>query len=850
MIPILYPKTELQFDTNGLGALSDAITCVVTEERNGSYELEMTYPVKGRHYGDIELETIIYAQPADGKDPQPFQVYKISTPINDIVTISAQHISYRLSFVPVSPLTSIGAIETLYGLKTNSIVRHPFEVWTDMRNTESKFSRSYPSSFRECLGGSDGSFLDVFGGEIEWDKFKVKLHQHRGSDTGVRIAYSKNITDYKNEEANDGLITAVYPYWINSETSELVTCGIVYAIKKEGYNAVTGESAPEWVSGTYYKVKTTGYYQNDEDWAPVWIENKYYRIKKSGYYNVEDERVPTWEPNKYYSVLPYGFFNVTGDSAPDFAYETYYENTSSIYTRLTEVSAPTWVKNTYYKNGGTESDPHYILTEEEPSDWNTNYNDYFIEEDTQFELLTSKPYDWTENYFSYYTYKAPEYVLTESIPSDWSTNYKGYYTYYKFDENNLIYILTTAEPDDWHTNFNDYYIYYEPVEGKTEYSVTTEEPNDWSTTYASYFTHWTERYSDDHPYSRVVSKDFSSDFKNRPTERMLKRAGSDYINSTTLTSNSENLTVSFVALWQTEEYKNIAPLERVNLCDTVTVDFKEENSVNSVKLKVIKTTYDVLAERYSSVELGNSKSSLSNTICSINDAIQEAVSETTSTLQSSLAYQAKLLNGGLGGNVKINYNAKNRPCEIIVGDSDDISKMTNCLRINYMGVGFSKNGYSGPYTSIWGIDGEFDAQCIKAGTIDGGKIKAGTIQADSLTMAARDDLLSKVNEEMSKLRDEIPDISDLAGWLRVEDGHLYIGDANSNLIIVQGSFSDKDGTVYQKISFMDTSFNPPKELAYIANNHFYTTDLMLGLYKVSGSDDPNKGISFRWASSV
>ena len=167
-----------------------------------------------------------------------------------------------------------------------------------------------------------------------------------------------------------------------------------------------------------------------------------------------------------------------------------------------------------------------------------------------------------------------------------------------------------------------------------------------------------------------------------------------------------------------------------------------------------------------------------------------------------------------------------------------------------MGVGFSKNGYSGPYTSIWGIDGEFDAQCIKAGTIDGGKIKAGTIQADSLTMAARDDLLSKVNEEMSKLRDEIPDISDLAGWLRVENGHLYIGDANSKLIIVQGSFTGADGTVYQKISFMDTSFNPPKELAYIANNHFYTTDLMLGSYKVSGSTDPNKGISFRWASSV
>ena len=78
MIPILYPATETEFETNGLGALSDVSSCVVTEERNGSYELEMQYPVSGRHYSDIALDTIIYAQPADGKDPQPFQIYKIS----------------------------------------------------------------------------------------------------------------------------------------------------------------------------------------------------------------------------------------------------------------------------------------------------------------------------------------------------------------------------------------------------------------------------------------------------------------------------------------------------------------------------------------------------------------------------------------------------------------------------------------------------------------------------------------------------------------------------------------------------------------------------------------------------
>lgn len=868
MIPILYSATETEFTTNGLGALSDASTCVVTEERNGSYELEMQYPVTGRHYSDIALDTIIYAQPADGKDPQPFQIYKISTPINDIVTISAQHISYRLSFIPVAPLTTTGASATLNGLKTNSIVEHPFTVWTDMDNNTSKFSRPYPSSFRECLGGTDGSFLDVFGGELEWDKFTVKFHLHRGSDNGVRIAYSKNLTDFKNEEANDGVITAIYPYWMNSETSEIVTCGIVYAVKDSGYKqipsdvfseefikyihtGVTVETVsvippvfkyyPAWSPNTFYKIKTTGYYQNDEDWAPDWFENKYYYIKQTGYYNVEGESAPTWEANKYFSVLPYGYFNVTGDSAPDFAYDTYYVDRGFEYIRVEEETAPEWKADTYYKNNGTPEDPDYILTTEEPTNWSTNYNDYFIKGNIIFELLTSKPYDWSENYSSYYIYVEPKYVVTESEPTNWSTDYNGYFVYYEKDDNNPIYILTTSEPDDWYTNYNDYFVYYEQIEGTTDYVLLISEPSDWVDNYMNYFVYWEERYSDDYPFSRIISMDLSSIFQDQPTERLLKRYTSDYINSTSLTSNSINLDISFVALWQTEEYKDIAPLERVNLCDTVTVDLKSENSVNSVKLKVIKTEYDVLAERYNRIELGNSTSSLSNTISSINDTIAEAVSETMSTLQSSLLRQAKLMNGGLGGNVKINYNGKGRPCEIIVGDTDDISTMRQCLRINYKGIGFSKSGYNGPYTSIWGLDGEFDGQCIKAGSIDGGSIKANTIQASSFTSAAKDSLLSEVNEKISGIEDNIKSLDELGGWLEIRNGKLYIGKKGSPILLR----ADNDD-----LSFIDESTTPPTVLAYISNNRFYTNELMLGGYKVSASDNAAEGISFQWVGAI
>ena len=58
MKPILYPAGETQFQNNGLGRLSDMVKCLVTEERNGQYELEMQYPITGIHYKDITEVTI------------------------------------------------------------------------------------------------------------------------------------------------------------------------------------------------------------------------------------------------------------------------------------------------------------------------------------------------------------------------------------------------------------------------------------------------------------------------------------------------------------------------------------------------------------------------------------------------------------------------------------------------------------------------------------------------------------------------------------------------------------------------------------------------------------------------
>ena len=211
-IPILYSATETDFSNNGLGILGDCISCEVTEEANGIFELVMRYPMDGIHYGDIADRAIIKAKADQIRDPQLFRIYAISKPMSGIVTVSAEHISYDLSGIPVSPFTSGSVSSALVDLKNNAVIDCPFDFWTD-KDTSGTFSVSVPSSIRSCLGGVEGSILDAYGGEYEFDNYKVKLHNRRGMNRGVSIRYGKNLTDIKQEQNCASVATGIYPYW-------------------------------------------------------------------------------------------------------------------------------------------------------------------------------------------------------------------------------------------------------------------------------------------------------------------------------------------------------------------------------------------------------------------------------------------------------------------------------------------------------------------------------------------------------------------------------------------------------------------------------------------------------------
>ena len=261
---ILFEHNEEAFTSNGLGALPDAASCTVTEERNGEYEVEMEYPLTGSHFKDIQKRRILYVKPNPYDDPQPFRIYSITKPINGIVTVHAAHLSYDTSgsIVKLFPADAGSASAAMSYLRNYSVPSTPFTFFTNVGKSGT-MSVPKPSSIRSLLGGSDGSILDTFGGEYLFDKWSISLLESRGADRGVTIRYGKNMTDLEQEENDTDFYTGVYPFWYSeSEDGGLVTLssnnGIVSA------------------SGTYDFVKIMPLDLSSEDFAKTTTDSDGY----------------------------------------------------------------------------------------------------------------------------------------------------------------------------------------------------------------------------------------------------------------------------------------------------------------------------------------------------------------------------------------------------------------------------------------------------------------------------------------------------------------------------------------------------------------------------------------------
>lgn len=224
MIPTIHEKNARTFETLGLGALPSWIddTIEVVEERNGEFFLEGDLPLGALHVDQIAIDRIILAAPAPGKPAQPFRIADIKKDsVTNTVHVYAPHVSYQLAQTAVRPVdddeptqyaTAQLAMEALWRYCTPSMTGI-FTPYSDIVPSEPKaFGVSEPASVRGALGGIEGSMIDVYGGELEWDRWTVRLLASRGRNTGVIVRYGANLESLDSETDAQSLVTSYIGY--------------------------------------------------------------------------------------------------------------------------------------------------------------------------------------------------------------------------------------------------------------------------------------------------------------------------------------------------------------------------------------------------------------------------------------------------------------------------------------------------------------------------------------------------------------------------------------------------------------------------------------------------------------
>lgn len=277
MIPILYDKSATSFNNNGLGFLTDAIKCEVTEARNGEYELKLEYPTGGQHQELLTTGSKIKVKANETSTLQLFKIYNVQKSLSNTIVYEAEHISYELNGFPV---VNFGAAyktaqETLDKLFSESILSHSFTCYADNTSTLST-EINEPCSLRACLGGQKGSILDVFGGEYEFDNFNVKLYENRGMETDVVIAYGKNLTDIDQENSIEETYTHLLPYakieetviTLTEKTIQLIDPGTIGHTKTLIVDLSNEFVEDETITETALRTKATAYANRNNLTAP------------------------------------------------------------------------------------------------------------------------------------------------------------------------------------------------------------------------------------------------------------------------------------------------------------------------------------------------------------------------------------------------------------------------------------------------------------------------------------------------------------------------------------------------------------------------------------------------------
>ena len=214
MRPILFNKNEQSFDTYGLGELN-VTKGNVTRERNGNYTLYAEIPVNDPATATLEKEMKLKADAGLRTKNQTFEISRIVKDSSNIVKIYGQHISHKLEYMVLRNATAFnGSAFSALSIWRGALIGDlRFDVWSDIQTTgKGVFDISKMENARQALGGVEGSILDIYGGEYEFDNMTVRLHKQLGRTAPTVLEYGRNILSAELDETIESAYTSVLPF--------------------------------------------------------------------------------------------------------------------------------------------------------------------------------------------------------------------------------------------------------------------------------------------------------------------------------------------------------------------------------------------------------------------------------------------------------------------------------------------------------------------------------------------------------------------------------------------------------------------------------------------------------------
>ena len=231
-------------------------------------------------------------------------------------------------------------------------------------------------------------------------------------------------------------------------------------------------------------------------------------------------------------------------------------------------------------------------------------------------------------------------------------------------------------------------------------------------------------------FINILMLDVSGDFDSPPTAQQLTLRAQSYINDNDLGTPTVSISLSYQDIAQTLETS--APAEMIKLCDTVTVVYEKLGIETTAK--VTETEYDVLRDRYTSINIGDIRANIADTIYSNAQAVEQTAIDLRTETGKAIANATQLITGTKGGNFVFQFNSDGKPMGFSIMDTDDVLTATNVWRFNLGGLGYSSKGYNGPFGTAITQDGKIVADFIQAGALSSGNVTVGgfTLSASSL----------------------------------------------------------------------------------------------------------------------